>query len=663
LSFTDPREVDNFISVLHGILLLGEINSPFDSHEQSQDCAMRLGLDFLIDEKEIMNERVCMNGLHEFLSKKRMKVGGETIITDREEKNQYYTRDTLASYLYSKLFQLTVERLNEGLSPSRQTGDVKYRFSLLDIFGFEILEENHLEQILINYANEKLHVQFIEKVIQLEEEEYRSEGLTVENICYYDAVREIETSISIIDSLAMNQASNQSSFLSNLHSFIVKSDRAVIIPSAGIKKKLSIDKFGKFFKIEHFAGNVAYMVSNLIEKNRDARLEYVDELLAMSENPFIRMMATKDIHGEVNSSNMKSITVAKRFKGELGSMMQQIEETNISFIKCIRPNTNKAPREFNAKIVINQLENNGILNAAVVKRSNYPIKCSHEQFFESIRPLLLSGSNLPQKLFNRHNSNNPDLQDILESLSMGLELSEANRRLERRPFQIGKTRVYMLFEFHEHIETLKAVLRNKAAIILQKQCRRLIKLLKYSRIRQAIIKLQKNIRQFVGRRIKLRKIKKGLSICVNTFDHFYKTQTLLQWKELLHIEKIIVPQFAKEFLEDDVVDCCAKIVEDKLGQLLREMTIARIEKAQFERSKSTSLKTPVSINYIKDPFNRSHGRTVQTYATRERATDNFPTNWTKADSEHILNAQCDLDIYYMLFFLSFCLIIHALLCD
>jgi hypothetical protein len=329
----------------------------------------------------------------------------------------------------------------------------------------------------------------------------------------------------------------------------------------------------------------------------------------------------------------------------------------------------KAPREFNANIVIKQLENNGILNAAVVKRSNYPIKCSHEQFFESIRPLLLSRWNLnkivyPQNLFDQSKSN---LRDILESLSMGLELSEANRRLERRPFQIGKTRVYMLFELHEHIETQKAILRNKAAVILQKHSHRWIKLLQYSRIRQAVIKLQKTIRLFVGRCIQLRKIKKGLSICVNTFDNFYKTQTWLRWKELLHIGKIIVPRFFEEFLENEVADCCKTIVEDELGQLLRETAIARIEKAQFERAKLTTLKSPVRFNYMRDPFAQNYGMTAQSYSTKDRATTNVrrkpAAGWTQADSEYILDAQSDLDIYYMLLIICFCLTIHALLCD
>lgn len=49
---------------------------------------------------------------------------------------------------------------------------------LLDIFGFEAFGTNSLEQLLINYANERLQQQFNAFVFKLEEKEFASEGLS-----------------------------------------------------------------------------------------------------------------------------------------------------------------------------------------------------------------------------------------------------------------------------------------------------------------------------------------------------------------------------------------------------------------------------------------------------------------------------------------------------
>ena len=47
----------------------------------------------------------------------------------------------------------------------------------LDIYGFEILESNSLEQLLINYTNERLHQIYLTKIFKEEEELFKAEGL------------------------------------------------------------------------------------------------------------------------------------------------------------------------------------------------------------------------------------------------------------------------------------------------------------------------------------------------------------------------------------------------------------------------------------------------------------------------------------------------------
>lgn len=64
----------------------------------------------------------------------------------------------------------------------------------LDIYGFEVLKTNSLEQLFINYTNERLHQLYLQKIFKLEKQYFIAEKLEskFQEIDFEDNLKVIE---------------------------------------------------------------------------------------------------------------------------------------------------------------------------------------------------------------------------------------------------------------------------------------------------------------------------------------------------------------------------------------------------------------------------------------------------------------------------------------
>lgn len=122
-------------------------------------------------------------------------------------------RDALCKTVYGRLFEHVVKKINESIqseqsgSPNNNTNSTDstkgnnsnsnsnlatrapstiHTLSCLDVYGFEFFDHNSLEQLFINYANEKLQQHFVRQVFRMELDLYTSNNLSIENIPYFD---------------------------------------------------------------------------------------------------------------------------------------------------------------------------------------------------------------------------------------------------------------------------------------------------------------------------------------------------------------------------------------------------------------------------------------------------------------------------------------------
>lgn len=113
----------------------------------------------------------------------------------------------LCRTLYGRLFTFVVNRINESLKVSlhnflpildshaqlhRNESQIKNltnrgrNLGILDFFGFESNETNSLEQLNINYCNERIHQSYIQIVLKYQQDLYVREGLEWTKIDFYD---------------------------------------------------------------------------------------------------------------------------------------------------------------------------------------------------------------------------------------------------------------------------------------------------------------------------------------------------------------------------------------------------------------------------------------------------------------------------------------------
>eukprot|EP00966_Prymnesium_polylepis_P016038 370445-Prymnesium_polylepis.1 len=59
-------------------------------------------------------------------------------------------------------------------------------------------------------------------------------------------------------------------------------------------------------------------------------------------------------------------TVGRRFLQDLGSLLQELQGAQPYFIRCIKPNMKQVRRDFDCRLVLEQLRNSGLIGAVAL---------------------------------------------------------------------------------------------------------------------------------------------------------------------------------------------------------------------------------------------------------------------------------------------------------
>ncbi|XP_061906448.1 myosin heavy chain, fast skeletal muscle-like [Entelurus aequoreus] len=337
----------------------------------------------------------------------RVKVGNEYVTKGQTVPQVANAVGALAKSVYEKMFLWMVIRINEMLDTKQPR---QFYIGVLDIAGFEIFDFNSMEQLCINFTNEKLQQFFNHHMFVLEQEEYKKEGIDWEFIDFgmdlaacIELIEKPMGIFSILEEECMFPKASDTSFKNKLY------DQHLGKNNAFQKPKVVKGRPEAHFSLVHYAGTVDYNISGWLEKNKDPLNESVVQLYQKSSLKLLSFLYASFSGAEGDSGGDKGAkkggkkkggsfqTVSAVFRENLGKLMTNLRSTHPHFVRCLIPNEVKTPGIMDNHLVIHQLRCNGVLEGIRICRKGFPSRILYADFKQRYR--ILNASAIPEGQF------------------------------------------------------------------------------------------------------------------------------------------------------------------------------------------------------------------------------------------------------------------------
>ena len=310
---------------------------------------------------------------------------------------------------------------------------------ILEYFGFdnsENAEENTLENLFINYTNDKLSNLLFEISIKNEAELYLNEGIISQDYMKNILSKNKETDKTIVNNPRTSHRGSITKLNINKNNQDIDIEGTILScedNSKGIFKLLDVQSSismgslkalcdniklswpniittNNSFYLQHFGQVVEYGASDFIQKNIDSINDDLKEIstkifMEMTDklniDIFIKNKLTKKLgiipsekktsspiktlpkKPESNrrvSQNMKLISNSEKFKQKINQLILSIKKTDITFIKLIKTSKNKEINDnFDDKYVLKQIYSSGILESVLLANGGFFLRYPYDK--------------------------------------------------------------------------------------------------------------------------------------------------------------------------------------------------------------------------------------------------------------------------------------------
>uniref|UniRef100_A0A671XR51 Myosin heavy chain, fast skeletal muscle-like n=1 Tax=Sparus aurata TaxID=8175 RepID=A0A671XR51_SPAAU len=405
----------------------------------------------------------------------RVKVGNEMVTKGQTVPQVNNSVSALCKSIYEKMFLWMVIRINEMLDTKQAR---QFFIGVLDIAGFEIFDFNSLEQLCINFTNEKLQQFFNHTMFVLEQEEYKKEGIIWEFIDFgmdlaacIELIEKPMGIFSILEEECMFPKASDTTFKNKLHDQHLGKTKAFEKPKPGKGKAEA------HFALVHYAGTVEYNINGWLDKNKDPLNDSVVQLYQKASNKLLALLYA----AMPGADGKKEKYVNLLFS----TLMTNLRSTHPHFVRCLIPNETKTPGLMENFLVIHQLRCNGVLEGIRICRKGFPSRILYGDFKQRYK--VLNASVIPDGQFI---DNKKASEKLLGSIDV-----------DHTQYKFGHTKVFFKAGLLGTLEEMRDEKLATLVTMTQALCRGYVmrkEFVKMMERREAIYSIQYNIRSFMN---------------------------------------------------------------------------------------------------------------------------------------------------------------------
>uniref|UniRef100_A0A8C6SAM5 Myosin XIX n=1 Tax=Neogobius melanostomus TaxID=47308 RepID=A0A8C6SAM5_9GOBI len=485
----DSERQREIFRILAGILQLGNVVFSFPS-DDSQPCDLeKTSKGYLQSAAELFG--VAAEELEACLRVRTLKAGKQSVLKPCSQTECNMRRDCLAKVIYAskdhpgfnlyqkgrlllfllhypphRLFEWLVTFINNSMCTDTSTWS--NFIGVLDVYGFECFQLNNLEQLCINYANEKLQQHFVSHYLKAQQEEYVSEGLEWSFVKYQDN----QSCLDLIEGTPMSVFSllNEESRLNRASD--AKMLRVRLEKELSENRNISWDKFSQepHFTVAHYAGKVNYQLQGMVEKNKDPVPPELINMLQKSNNGLLHQVFAAPEEGNQTTKGPSKVTVVSKFKNSLESLMRILNSTTPHYTRCIKPNQDCKPLTFKKEDVIMQLEACGIVETIHISAAGFPVRIPFESFIQRYGVILKYPKLKSAHFVDWTNENCNVRKDVGKVLSVVLEQDDLLQTTDEKHNSLvhcGKTKVFLTQSMLDLLEDRRKKILSHCAFTVQ----------------------------------------------------------------------------------------------------------------------------------------------------------------------------------------------------